>query len=431
MADLVAAGETLHRLYLQNQRNHRNRHRYSASQVAWDALRAAFNDNVQAQRLIDWAFTYGPGAAQAYNFVSSNWRDYVTNFKNYLVKYKKQADLQRTAWKQQFITGKGPVEAKRDRLAQQATFGADVTTADLSSTHGGQLQLPESTRKRPLHVSDITTAKPQGDYTWGNPGWRPVSAGTSHRYNQQNETMMAKRKRITPPGTHKSFTYSTVGGRRGCSKGEVEKKYFDFTTETHTNTDGTWQLLGTSADATNYTIASIPQGTTPSSRIGRKICIEKINFKVVASMDSIENEGIDVTATYAKNHDEIRMALVLDKSWTGSTTEAALDELWNSDDIFTYRNLDNNTRFEVLWDKTLVMQRTGFVEQESGEGLRISFMQAQHPVVSASVKKEIELYYNNTTGASTELTCANLYFVSASRNGLAKALAYGRIRYFD
>ncbi len=128
-----------------------------------------------------------------------------------------------------------------------------------------------------------------------------------------------------------------------------EKKFYDTSiTQTTLNNVGT--LIGSnSVHGDLQTLVGIPQGTTESQRIGRKCTITNIYCRF--NLEFLANEQADLTAANFA-HETVRMIMFWDKQANGAagtSTDILETNIWSS-----FRNLGNNKRFVVLYDKTFM-----------------------------------------------------------------------------
>ncbi len=163
----------------------------------------------------------------------------------------------------------------------------------------------------------------------------------------------------------------------------------------------------------------IAQGTTESTRLGRKITIKSINWR------------FDITGTVRPNTaaptgDIVRVILYLDKQTNGAAA-VALDILETAD-YQSFNNLANKSRFRTLMDRTYqlnVLSATGAdaTAEWKVESIQDSFFK----------KCNIVIEYDNsgTDGAITSQRSNNIGVLTISKNGVAGFLSQMRLRYSD
>ena len=147
----------------------------------------------------------------------------------------------------------------------------------------------------------------------------------------QRRSKKRSRKKRTPYTRTGGLAYLTDKG---------ESKFVDIQvggTEFVLPTAGTWKIW------TDSNPCSIAQGTGASQRVGRQVLIKKILFKgriEVGDATFADWDGLI-----------IKVALVIDKQT--NKAQFNITDLWEADDIYHYRNLDQAQRFRVLMLKTI------------------------------------------------------------------------------
>lgn len=121
--------------------------------------------------------------------------------------------------------------------------------------------------------------------------------------------------------------YGRYAGSKG---GGVELKFKD------TSFVGTFLSLGQVES-----MGPIAEGNGESGRIGRKITIRKIGFRLAISMAS--------TATATETDDVCRVIIIQDKQANGA--KPIVDDVLESTDFLSFNNLANSSRFKVLMDR--------------------------------------------------------------------------------
>ncbi len=190
----------------------------------------------------------------------------------------------------------------------------------------------------------------------------------------------------------------------------TEKKFFDFTVS-----DGVVAAAG----GITATINNIAQGTTESTRVGRKIVIHQIYWKMNCFLNDV-----DAAAT-PEDGEILRIILYLDKQCNGAT--ATVTGVLETSDDLSFRNLANVGRFDILHDTTVNLNRSGL--GSDGAGLVSSNGLAKR--LRYSKRCNIPIEFDSTTGAITEITSNNLGVLLISRNGTAGFLSKFRLRFTD
>ncbi len=179
-------------------------------------------------------------------------------------------------------------------------------------------------------------------------------------------------------------------------------------------------VIAAGSQVTVTTLNAIAQGTTESTRIGRRVVIKKISFRYDVSLPA--------TASAAETFDVIRLMIVHDKQCNGMAADD-LDILENADHQ-SFNNLANKKRFVVLMDRTHDVQ----VMAGSGRGSTdtLSYGAA---VKSYSFYKNVNITieYDDSvsTGSITSQTSSNLLFLTSGRAGFAGVIGHMRLRFHD
>ncbi len=160
----------------------------------------------------------------------------------------------------------------------------------------------------------------------------------------------------------------------------------------------------------------IAQGVTESTRVGRKCALRSINWHYNLTLPNVGNIGAG---------DVVRVVLFKDKQCNGAT--ATNTGIWESDDFQSFRNLANSGRFEILMDRTHVLNRTsaggnGTANDAPTQEWSFSFYKACN----------IPLEFDSTTGAITEIRSNNLGVALMSKTGTESGFGSKfRLRFSD
>jgi len=200
--------------------------------------------------------------------------------------------------------------------------------------------------------------------------------------NRRIRERAAKRRRKVPstramvvPGYTR-----TVGSYARSLPNSVEKKYFNTTISNTGNMNA-----GVVLDS----MLLIPQGTTDKKRIGNKINVTNINMKGAFSLDD-QTTGIPYSGL-------IRVILFIDKQANGVT--AAVLDILEAAEIYSWRNMDQVDRFQILRDKVYTVPCNVANALHTGPNLKPWKM---------SWKGNIPIHYASTTGAMTEIKSNNV-----------------------
>ncbi len=201
-----------------------------------------------------------------------------------------------------------------------------------------------------------------------------------------------------------------VGGYYGRFANGGELKFFDVDVDDVT-------IAATGAISTSLNL--IPQGTTESTRIGRKCRIKQILWHAAVRLPA--------TATAASSSDICRIILVLDKQANGAIPGAVTDILETAN-YLSFRNLANSGRFVFLFDRTMGIAAPGGSGRGSTDTLQFSQLDKHlHFFKSCSIPVE----FDNTTGAITEIRSNNLILLTISKVGVASLDSHFRLRFSD
>ncbi len=163
-------------------------------------------------------------------------------------------------------------------------------------------------------------------------------------------------------------------------------------------------------------LITIAEGTTETSRIGRKITIKSINWRF--------NMELPAATSSSGSYDSIRVLLVLDKQCNGAA--ANILQVWETADYQSFNNLANKDRFRTLMDRTYDVYGSGL----GGDGTTIDTGIGGESD-SFFKKCNIPINYDSNTGAITEIRSNNLVLILISSNGLIGFDGKMRIRYGD
>lgn len=119
----------------------------------------------------------------------------------------------------------------------------------------------------------------------------------------------------------------------------------------------TWEEMD---PAVTDSVSSVAQGDGESSRDGRVYYIHSIHMRFFSFQAGVEGSNAPLDDQHG------RVCLVLDKHTNGEQLdgEAVMSNLGSSN-IIGFRNLQETSRFNVLWDKAVVIHRFGNVNEGS------------------------------------------------------------------
>ncbi len=189
------------------------------------------------------------------------------------------------------------------------------------------------------------------------------------------------------------------------SKG-AELKFFDIDLD---------DAVVTTSAAITDSVNKIPQGTTESTRIGRKCTIRSINWRFEARLPDATTSG--------STADTLRVIMYLDKQCNGATATSA--NIFEVDDYQSFNNLGNKSRFRTLMDRQYDLQAS-----LSGDGTTLD--SGVHIISDSFFKKvNIPIEFDSTAGAITEIKSNNIGVLLITKAGLAGFNSKLRLRYSD
>ncbi len=215
----------------------------------------------------------------------------------------------------------------------------------------------------------------------------------------------AKKRRMFVPGRDRT------GGYYGRFASGGELKFHDTTL-----VDAVVANTGGILNSLNL----IAQGVTESQRIGRKCTVKSVYWHYEVTMPTQDAIAIPITG------DSVRCIMYQDKQTNGATATAAL-LLEATVTLQSFRNLANQSRFNILMDKVHTLNYRGM--NSDGAGLT-----SQGKVVQEFKfykKCNIPLEFDDTTGAITELRTNNIGILLISTNGIIGFSSKIRLRFSD
>lgn len=194
------------------------------------------------------------------------------------------------------------------------------------------------------------------------------------------------------------------GGGTGARFQEL--KFLDLTVDD--------AVIATGGTIASNTVNIIAQGTTQSERIGRKVIIKKILWKLSLELP---NSGSISAGT-----DTVRIILYQDLQCNGAA--AVVTDILQSADVHSFRALDNSHRFRILMDKTQAINASygagNGTANDTGNVIRFwKFYKAC----------AIPIEYSSTTGALTEIRSNNIGVLTISEKGLVGLSSFMRLRF--
>lgn len=170
------------------------------------------------------------------------------------------------------------------------------------------------------------------------------------------------------------------------------------------------------------TMLQIAQGDQAYMRNGRKIMVTRISGRLILELPS--------QATAALSSDIYRILMILDKQANGAAPATADVLGFTGQTISTasYNNLENSSRFRVLFDVLRPINSTA-----GGTPTTTPVWGLVNHVITFSKRCKIPVEYSASasTGALNTIRSNNLLFVCISKNGAVTLGGNVRVRYSD
>ncbi len=166
------------------------------------------------------------------------------------------------------------------------------------------------------------------------------------------------------------------------------------------------------------TYVGMQQGTTSSTRIGRRIVIRSIGVTLTLS--------IPQSSTAADASDIIRCILVYDKQPNGA--QPAFGDIIEGAGFDRYRNLDFTRRFVLLHDKCYRLNSMGAASVASPAIITLENSQCIRIFKSGLA---LPVYYDTDVGDITDVQTGNLFMIFFAQAGVCTIDSTARIRYSE
>lgn len=198
----------------------------------------------------------------------------------------------------------------------------------------------------------------------------------------------APRRKYTPRGNNAYSAFQKSSG--------IERKNIDDTAPKITTGVTTWTI---------NTLNDCAQGTTATTRIGRKILMKSINI-----------QGVVATST----GNTARILIVYDKQPNGAVPLAT--DVLTSNTLMAMQNLDNRDRFIILADIFPYDQEENIANPSASSGFGWK----------RYIKCNLETIYNGTLGTIADITTGSL-LIMTNINGATITGETGmqRVRFVD
>lgn len=158
-------------------------------------------------------------------------------------------------------------------------------------------------------------------------------------------------------------------------------------------------------------VGGITRGTDADERVGRKIAVHSLHIRMSWQL------GANVGPIYPTQ--ALRLVAVYDKQPNGAAP--ANTAIFVTDNVNSHKNLTNEARFQILFDRTFTHLR--------GPG------EVDYDIINIYKKftKPLVVEYSGNLGTVADITTGNIILMAAVTNGTAASAStvtgYGRIRF--
>ncbi len=208
-------------------------------------------------------------------------------------------------------------------------------------------------------------------------------------------------------------TKGIMARRRAAATSGQELKFHDVDVDQGT--------VGQSGDIAQVSVLTIAQGTTESTRIGRKVVVRKIGWKMAYTLPETDAAATPVTG------DIMRVILYQDRQTNGAT--ATVTGILESADFQSFNQLANKSRFRTLMDRTYTINYAGLASD--GAGVVSQGNVIQEDSFYKNVNIPIEYDNSFTTGVIGTMRSNNIGVLTISQGGIVSFQSKMRIRFSD
>lgn len=211
--------------------------------------------------------------------------------------------------------------------------------------------------------------------------------------------------RYTKSGGYKRSAYV----RRMRGKGTYHRStHPSFQQEMKFHEDNPADAVISATGTVSNSMVLIPQGVTEVTRIGRKVIVRKLMWRIAYGLPAVTAQA-DIP-----NGDIIRTILFVDKQANGANT--TVTDILETADVFSFMNLANKGRFRILKDFCFAVNRR--VAATDGSNTSTSPAVVIYKTYR-NFKLNIPIEFDSTAGAITEITSNNIAHMNISLNGVA------------
>lgn len=209
--------------------------------------------------------------------------------------------------------------------------------------------------------------------------------------------------------------YSSVARTRGGAvRGEM--KYFDTSLNQLVSASTTW--TSTMVDPTPLTLVVPTVGAGVNQRIGKEIKVMSIKIRGSLTIANAEGAATGIPPNL------IRLMLVRDKQTNATQMTGAqlmTPQSANTLAVLSFQNIDNFGRFEVLKDKTIVIEDPNLVGTDTlhDNNGKIRYFKINH-----KFKFPISMRFNATNGGTVADIVDNSFHLVANNQYTGVSLNY-------
>lgn len=238
---------------------------------------------------------------------------------------------------------------------------------------------------------------------------------------KKKRTAISSRRKTKAPVFKKR---RSTPGMRTAGLLLLEKKFFDFS-RTVIPMSTTW--AGGELDPITLKALSVPgQGDGPSDRDGRVFSLVSLSIKGQVFATLVEG------ATNPQADMLIRLIIVIDKQTNGAqlAAEDVMLGISGTNDVFSHRNLINEKRFTILWDKLINLQITRASLNEGAPNLYAHGETGLSFSYDHIFKTPLRVSMIGTTSIVENVSDVSIHVIGCAESTTANVEYYGRIRFF-
>ena len=182
--------------------------------------------------------------------------------------------------------------------------------------------------------------------------------------------------------------------------------------------DENWTISTISATGNVQQLGEISQGTTASTRTGDRVTYKSIHARMNFYLPQ-QSTGA------ALDGDVVRVMFLVDTKPYEVGTAIGVDEVLDTENYLSFRNLELSARFKVLKDETFALNYSG-----ATDGGGTMAVNGVNRYKEFNAKLDVQTKFNNSAGAQPAVGNA-LYCIIIGATAEAGAVIRTRIRYTD